>query len=160
MSSDQTIAEAKALLRANFEKGIKCPCCNQFVKRYKRKITGSMAASLILMKKENDKRPGEWVHLDKLLVRLRVPASKESAILRYWKLIENQKGKREDGSARVGFFRITQRGIDFVKAKIKVEKYAHCYNQSVLAFSDATVSISEALGSKFNYSELMGLPNE
>lgn len=42
-----TIEEAKQLLKDNWEKGIECPCCTQFVKLYKRPLYSAQAYSLI-----------------------------------------------------------------------------------------------------------------
>ena len=49
----ETIKEAKEHLRNNFEEGIDCPCCGQFVKLYKRKLNSGMAATLIRIVKFN-----------------------------------------------------------------------------------------------------------
>jgi len=38
---ETTILEAKQLLKDNFAQGIECPCCGQFVKRYKRKLNST-----------------------------------------------------------------------------------------------------------------------
>ncbi len=46
-----TMEEAKQLLKDNWEKGIDCPCCTQFVKLYKRPLYSAQAYSLIRLYK-------------------------------------------------------------------------------------------------------------
>jgi hypothetical protein len=75
--------------------------------------------------------------------------------LRYWDLLEAQKGRREDGSDRVGFYRITDLGRKFVENKAAVPRYAYVYNQLLLRMSDEMTTIEEALGDRFDYGRLM-----
>jgi hypothetical protein len=42
----KTITEAKDFLNENYKDGCICPCCNQTVKLYKRKLNSGMARVL------------------------------------------------------------------------------------------------------------------
>ena len=41
--------DTKRFLRANYEKGCRCPACDQHVKLYKRALSSGMARALILI---------------------------------------------------------------------------------------------------------------
>ena len=159
MVNTTTLEEAKKMLRENFDTGIECPCCGQFVKKYNRKITSAMAYGLILLYQYNKKNPGEWVHVENYFKSLNIPSSIRGDIskLRYWHLIEKKSEIREDGSNRNGYYRIDNlNGISFVENRKRVSARAYIYNQRVYGFSPETVTIAECLGKKFNYKELMG----
>lgn len=158
--NDTSLEEAKNWLRERFEDGAKCPCCNQFVKLYKRKLNSSMAHALILIYKFFENNQDEWLHVPSYLSRVSSSATVRGgdwSKLRYWGLIEAEKATRDDGSERVGTYRMTERGKEFILSQIRVPRHVYLYNQSpVFRADEETVSIREALGDKFNYAELMG----
>ena len=144
-----TIAEAKEYLRQNFDKGANCPCCTQFTKRYSRKLTSGMAVALINLYNISDR---EYVHIERL-GRLN---GGEFAQLAHWGLIE-EKPNEDDGTKRTsGYWHITLRGVNFVKGSTRVASHVYTFNGKRLGFSETSTDIHEALGKKFNYSELMG----
>ena len=150
-----TVDEAKKYLRQNYEKGTECPCCNQFVKLYKRKITSSMARCLINLVQKFDKTK-DYVWYEDIFSVLRIYGGDFSK-LQYWGLIEN-KPKDEDGkdTRSSGFWKPTLQGIQFVIGTLKVPKYALVYNNKVQGFSPNKESVEDALGSKYSYNEVMG----
>tara|TARA_R110002110_G_C13407639_1_gene713336 strand:- start:993 stop:1367 length:375 start_codon:yes stop_codon:yes gene_type:complete len=100
----------------------------------------------------------EWLHVENYLKNLKsAPASLRGDFskLRFWNLIEAKAGRREDENRSVGLYKITQAGIDFVKANNFVPKYIYIYNNEVIKYGESTTNISEALGEKFNYAEIM-----
>ena len=151
MSDDMTIAQAKQVLRDNFIKGIECPCCGQFVKKYPRKLNAQMARGLISLYhlSKNKTYP---IHIHQIFNN-RHPA--DFAKLKYWKLIK--EGKNEDSDKRTsGKWFITYKGIQFIKGEIQIPKYVDLYNDKALGFSTEMTTIKDALGNKFDYAELMG----
>ena len=56
-----TIAEAKQYLRKNFKEGTVCPCCDKYVKAYKRKLNSGIARALIIMYKLGAYN-GKYIH--------------------------------------------------------------------------------------------------
>lgn len=129
--------------------GVECPCCHQFAKVYQRKITASMARVLIRMWHVN--RMG-WIYLPDIRSR-----GQDEAIMRHWGLIEQYPdAKRPDGSSRVGWWRLTAKGRDFIFDRVTVPKYAYIYNGEKLSLDDREmVSVKDALGTRFSYAELM-----
>jgi hypothetical protein len=149
------LLEAKELVEISKDNGIDCPCCGQFVKRYKRVINAQMAAALVAVYKHE---PNEFFHVGRFIItqgHLRTSGGGDFAKLRYWGLIEAQIGFREDGCKHNGHFRMTQKGRDFVQNKKRVESHVYLYDGQLEGFSDSFIDIETALGKKFNYSELM-----
>ena len=64
LANIETVKEAKTFLRKNFDQGIDCPCCGQFVKKYKRKLNSSMAYALILIGKNRLAGYDGWIQVD------------------------------------------------------------------------------------------------
>lgn len=154
---DTTLREAQAWLRDNVDDGVTCPLCGQFAKVYRRKINAGIARVLIAMYR---KAGDDWVYLPYIDSTGREPIhvsrSGEMCIARYWGLIEQMPGEREDGSSRVGWWRLTGRGCAFVRNEIRIPKYARIYASRCLNLdAEQTVTIVDALGTKFNYWELM-----
>lgn len=141
---------------AAWEKGTCCPSCGQFVKVYRRKLNSAMAVALISVYRYFEQPSAdEWLHVAKHLVSRKIQRSDEAKLV-YWDLLRPLSAERPDGSKRNGFYKITEKGRQFVRGEINVPAYVNVFNQTVYGFSDETTSIVEALGSRFNYAELMG----
>ncbi len=138
--------------------GAICFGCKQFVKVYKRTINASMAYVLILLHRRTT--PGEWIHIQEFLGVSNLPsavaASGDYAKLRYWGYLEQADCHRADGSARNGYWRITDTGRSFVRGEISAPRVAKIYADTLLKLDDTTrISIKDALGKKHNYDVLM-----
>lgn len=160
------LSVAKAYLKDRAKQGASCPCCDQWVQLYEREIHGSMARVLIILHRHFLRENPMWIHVPSFLEDLSVQLGAavrggDWAKLRYWGLIEEKPketkpAKRKDGSKRVGFYRVTEKGHAFAKGEIKVPRAALVYNERHLGFSaDREVSIVDCLGKEFNYDELM-----
>jgi hypothetical protein len=166
---DKTLTEAR---KETFEaavigKGTKCPCCDRFVKVYKRKFNSAMGKALIYLYRHYNTpkvAPQEWVHFPSLLVKCGAQRSDEGK-LALWGLVEKLGGTRDDGSKRNGFYRITEKGRQFARSQIELPAHAFLYYDGiVLGFSDGDkypkeiVRIGDVLGKSFNYREMMEAP--
>lgn len=141
-----TIQEGKEWLRSQIRIGAPCPLCNQHAKMYRRKINSGMAHSLIRMYRTAGTG---WIH-----VKLIGAQSREEGKLAYWGLVEEQAGSGIHGG-RAGYWRVTPQGVSFLRGHCKVPKYALVYNGKVFGHEGQPVGIKEALGTKFNYDDLM-----
>jgi len=152
-SEIKTLEEAKQYLRDNYEKGTECLCCKQRVQLYKRKLNAGMCYGLIALYRISN--GNDFIHIPTEFTKRKINNSNtELSKLAYWGLIEEKKN--EDSSKRTsGYWRITQRGIDFVNKKILLPRHALIYNGKCRGFTKEGVSIIMALGDKFNYDELM-----
>lgn len=145
----ETIQAGKDWLLARVRNpgGTNCPLCGQHAQLYRRKINAGMAHSLIRMYRINGTG---WVH-----VPTSVGAkSREEGKLAYWRLVEEQAGKGIHGG-RAGYWRVTEFGEQFLRNQAQVPTYALVYNGRVMGHEGAMVSIRDALGTKFNYDDLM-----
>lgn len=154
-----TLDEAKQVLRENWEEGVECPCCKQYVKLWKRKLNSSMAHGLILIsKKLNGVNTEDWFNMEDYFKELPVPATLRGDMpkLRHWGLLEKKDGVKEDGNKNVGLYKITNKGMLFVTGLITVPERSKLYNQKFYGHEGEFINIKTALGNKFNYGELMG----
>lgn len=159
-SNIQTLAQAKTFLRENYKEGAKCPCCNQTVKLYKRKITSAIAFALYLIYKHiGVQNP---VHLEDFFKSLpNIPNSIRGDVskLRHWNLIERgDECPKEDGNPRDGYYFLTKYGASFVRGEVTLNKNVHIYNNKIISIEteqNDLVTFKQCLGDKFNYKELM-----
>jgi hypothetical protein len=144
-----TLGEARDLLRTLVDEGHDCPLCTQFAKVYRRPIHATMALELIAFYRYAGR---EWGALKQSGVQ----RGGDMVKCRYWGLIEAMDGERDDGSERVGWWRVTELGEAWIHQRARVKKYARVYDGRCLGLHGEEVSIVDALGKKFNYAELMG----
>jgi hypothetical protein len=156
----ETLKEAKSYLKANWGKGVECPCCGQFVKLYKRTLNSGMAVTLIRIYNLTEHidlnlPPVIWIDVKDFLRQKRYHNGHDWTLLRFWGLLEQQVSEDNPEQKHSGFWKITEKGKDFVKNKIIVPKQLLHFNQTPYGFVGKEITITDALGSKFNYQELM-----
>lgn len=161
MNETMTIQQARSLMRPELNHGVKCLCCGQRAQMYRRQLTSSMIMGLIILYNEarNKTIPEyHYMHLENFFKPLDVPSSVRGDIhkLRFWGFIEPADGDKEDGNPNNGFYRLTPKGIDFVNAKILVQKYVKIYNNTFYGFAGPEIDVHVAIKNKFNYTEMMG----
>ena len=154
-----TLKEAKDYVKENVNKGVRCPCCEGFVKLYKRKINSGMALFLIGLYKLDKVAPYTNYFQNKEVMELMKlnTASLDYSVLEHFGLIQSKKHGYYDHKRTkcTGYWKITDRGREFVKRQIKVEKRVWLLHNQVMGFDRDTVDIKHCLGSKFDYEELM-----
>lgn len=158
LDEEMTIAEAKKLLREQWEKGLKCPCCNQLVKLYKPALRANMAMVLIDIYKTMQRTNKTWVHvMDEVK-----PINGDYAKLRFWGLLAPKGDDPVKDTKASGFWSVTDKGVDFILGKQSVPSRVHIFDNRKWGESGGMVSIQQALGKKFSWQELMGdyLSNE
>lgn len=151
IDKNTTIFEAKNQLRENWLNGIECPCCGQFVKLYRRKITSAAAAGLISLYKKGG--ADRFIHCNDFAYFHGGDFGK----LRYWNLIV-QEVNMDTKKRTSGLWKMTDTGVRFVQNRLELPKYALVYNQIFYGFKGEKVRITDCLTNGFNYAELMA-PN-
>lgn len=131
---------------ANTPAGAECPSCGQLAKIYTRKLNKQMTRVLIAMYRQHGQ---DWCRF----TELGVPARADEAKLAYWGLIESEEGIRDDGSNRVGVWRVTDKGVDFISKLRKVPRYAVTYDGALLRLEGDPIGVDEATG--FHYDQMM-----
>lgn len=160
LNQESTLREAKEWLRARLEKGEHCPCCGQLARWYVRKLYSSIAAALIFFYKnfEHDK----FTHKNELIAKAKLPwlsaalGGGDFSKAALWGLIEEKPKDESDQGRTSGYWRLTKRGKDFICGKIKIQSHVRIYDGKVFGFTGDQVSITDCLGKKFSYAELMG----
>jgi hypothetical protein len=135
------------------QEGSDCPCCGQFAKAYERSITSAMSYGLIKLYQHTP----DYIHLENFFKSIDVPSSVRGDMTKFkhFNCLEPHVDKRDDGSNRNGFWRITGTGVAYVKGEIALPKWALIYNGKAVKYSEENRTITETLKSKFNYQELM-----
>lgn len=148
-----TLEDAKNRVFAQIDKGTTCPCCEQFVKLYKRKLNSGMAITLIRVYKANGRA---WTNVKDFLRENKYTNSHDWTLLRYWGIMEEEMKEPDDEMKKTnGVWRITEKGQKFIFNKIEVVSHIKIYNGKLKGFEGNLIGIREALGNKFNYAELM-----
>lgn len=130
--------------------GAVCPCCRQFSKVYRRKLNSTMARCLIWLSRQSD----EWIDVQHLAPRHVVAAAGELAKLVHWGLAETRTS--EDTRKRMsGMWRPTVAGVAFANDQTRAPSHAIIYDGELLRLEGKLIGIRDALGSHFDYAELM-----
>jgi len=145
-----TLEDAKNEVYRHLKEGSFCPCCDQFAKVYRRKLTGTQSAGLTRLVKLYVNYP-TYYHVSELKIS---GNGGEFAQLRRWGLIVQQINK-DTGKRTSGMWKPTPKGMVFSVNATRVPVSCDTYNNETLAFSDEDTNIIQTLGERFNYAELM-----
>ena len=149
----KTIAEAKEHLRSNFKEGTTCPCCDKYVKAYKRKLNSGIARSLITMYKLSAFN-GIHIHVQDEFAQLGLRATTmDYAYAEKWKLIKSDPDLN-------GYWSITTLGVQFIKGLMTMPEYCLVYNGNVYKWSPNVINIKTALTTAWSYNELMNITTQ
>jgi hypothetical protein len=132
-----------------------CPCCGRHAQLYRRTFHSSMAVQLIRMYQLGGCQ--KFTHASKLILP-GMSGSGDFSKAKYWGLIVPKDKAIYDTdtpSKANGFWRMTPAGQQFVNGLIAIPMDVTVFADEVLAESRQTITIREALGTKFNYDELM-----
>ena len=126
----------------------KCEHCGHVKKTWKKSIISTAVAALVRLVMVYGGKP---VHLDKFNV---VQKDRNVSQLVFWGLvvpaINDDTGKRASG-----MWSPTQAGINFVNRKTVIQKYIITIENEFVGFDGEWIGVREALGKRFDYSELM-----
>tara|TARA_R100001460_G_scaffold13563_2_gene30512 strand:+ start:52 stop:639 length:588 start_codon:yes stop_codon:yes gene_type:complete len=155
--NEYLLSEAREYVKDNLDDGIRCPCCNKWVRRYKRKFNTTMAKSLLWL--VNQSKGNEWIDVPNLgpdwLIR-----SNQLPTTRWWGLIERPKENQdkkalEKDLKHSGSWRATKKGIAFAYNSISIPSTAITYDGNVEALIGKKIKIQDTVGINFSYSEIM-----
>lgn len=156
-----TVTAARELLRSKLDEGIECPVCEQHAQRYYRTLNSGMARWLIVLGRLTALK-GEWATTAEVIqhaARARsfgssLGSGEAPSLLPCWNLIECRVN--DDPSKKSsGYWRVTDKGRGFIECQVTVPKTAVIYNNKLERLEGVPITIRDALGKKFDYSELM-----
>ena len=161
-----SLLDAKRWLMPLIKDGAHCPCCGQLAKVYRRRISAYMCRVLLAMYRKGGIT--EWVYLPDIARSIK--GGRDESFLGFWRLMEENQDKRADGG-RVGWWRVTRKGEQFIRGEIGVIQYVHVYDNRAVhgfgtpgsagwwpTFTGPEVTLIDALRVRFNYADLMGIP--
>ena len=135
-------------------KGCFCPCCGRFGKVYKRKLSRPMARGLIWLFRVFLADGDQFVSIGDKGPRYVVRSNGSVSSHEWWGLAEEQLNPDEKQRTS-GHWKITPKGLQFVRGEIMVPSHCIIFNKSIQGFTEDLISIADALGKPFNYRELM-----
>jgi hypothetical protein len=146
-----TLAEARAELRfaTSVGEAVSCPCCGQLCKVYKRGLYATIVAGLVRLVSRWTREP-RWYHVNELLAQ----KGGDFAKLEKWGFIE-QASNDDEGKRTSGWWRPTPQGIAFAMGRTTAPRRVYLYLNEVVGWDEARVTVREALGDRFDYSQLM-----
>lgn len=160
MTQDDLFGGEKEILREKFFQeaaepaGTICPICDRFGKIYSRKHNRAMAESLVWLFQFYLRAPGQFASIGQDSPRFVLKNGGSLASNRWWGLVEQEEN--EDPKKHTsGHWRITDRGLAFVKGEIFIPSHVLTYNADAIDFSKSQTDISTSLGRPFDYRELM-----
>jgi len=81
--------------------------------------------------------------------------SKEYSKLCHWELLQAKPVTGKKGDPSNGYYKITQKGKDFVEGKVTVRKNVLTYNKEFLGYSGEEIHIQDAFNEYFDYDKMM-----
>ncbi len=156
---DEVLALAIEAVKAGGSTGLWCPCCGGVMAEYDRPFNSLMARCVIAFTRWDREEPGAWHRIERFALELnkgKQPGDHGKLIP--YGLLEKPDAERDDGSPKVGLYRITEKGKLFARGRETVPQRCVIYMNQVLRIYGKQVTIRECLGKKFNYRELIGDP--
>ena len=147
-----TLAAAREYVNEQRWEGVECPCCGSWAFVYHTPFPGVAARVLCDMYCKGG-TARNWVHIPSCPHN---NAGGDAVKSVHWGLIEPATGERDDGSKRIGWWKLTELGLAFVTNTISIPSYADIIRPSTcLGLSGDPLWISDAVGKRFNYRELV-----
>ena len=123
-----TLKDAQTYVSERILKGVECPCCERHVQAYLFNLHKGMifVLGLIGVATEDKARyPQGWIHVERYLTEKKCSYKGYHPKLEYWGLLERHPEKR-------GYWRITSKGIKFLKGMIAIPNTALLYQGECL----------------------------
>ncbi len=146
---NMTLDEAQTLVLDSVVEGSFCPCCGQRVQVYQRKFNANFATFLISLVMRSKERGWDWVHYSDCQFK-----GRDYPYIKVWGLAitaENDDTRKRSS----GLWKPTERGVAFVNGTVRLHRYAMMYDNKLCGYSKDTIHIWDALGSRFDYDEMM-----
>ena len=111
-----------------------CPCCEQTVKIYPRSINSHMIRTLVQLYEQGERKLPQH----------------DSSQPHFWGLI-----KLAESEGPPAKWVVTEKGIDWLRGRITIPRYALIYNGEVYGWSREQWSVSEAAKKDFDLQEIL-----
>ena len=149
------LSDARKWLQQNLDDGVRCLCCDKYARRYYRKFNSTMARSLLWLVQAWESNAQGWIDVPKMAPR-QIVRSNQLPTVRWWGMVERPDNSDGKDVKHSGFWKPTPKGVDFVYKRIMVPSTAVTYDGCVEKMEGEPISIEDALGTHFSYSDIMG----
>ena len=142
-----TLHQAKTFVREHAGDGVRCPCCTQNAKIYKRPLTSEMADFLVrLVMRYLEVQ--DWIPASEIPTR-----GGDYGKLAHWGLIEFEDGPPGTGRRAAGKVRPTKTGAAFALDRQSIQSHVVLFANRRLQLDGAQIGIRDV--PNFDYSEVM-----
>lgn len=130
-----------------------CPVCGRFSHFNRFRINKAMIDDMIGLARYQIKSEFDegWVHHSRFLTR----RSRDFYNLKRWGLVEPKPNDTEKDQPTSGYWRITEKGVDFMRGEMSVPTYAFVFDDKVQGWSTEEVDIHQIRGDQFSYEEML-----
>lgn len=139
-------------IRSKCEKGVYCPYCGQWARKYRKSLSSPIAR--FILKLYHAQQTHDRPYTTRELYPRDNKASTEGVLARHWGLIEVLDGTNS-GGAPAGSYRLTDKGRQFALGRLFLPSHVYLYNGELLGMDGPMRDIHTALGKKWSYQELM-----
>lgn len=156
VTEDTLLSEARRVFKDSIKTHLTvCPCCDRPSKVYARSFYSAHARALIGLYWLDKKHPNDSFKIGRFADGI----TKHFAIVKFWGLAIDAQFEPEDnidGQKRTtGLWKITENGRKFIENKLKITEKVILENNHLIAFEGEKIDVQGALGTKFNYQDLM-----
>lgn len=131
--------------------GGECPCCGQNIKVYRRKLNANMSRFLIRLVRQF-KETQDWVKYTDIRTE---GEGRDYSYITKWGLAVTAPAVQSADKKDSGFWKPTEKGIQFALGLLKVPSHVYLYDNKVIGWEQFPVDIQGALGKKWSWQELM-----
>lgn len=153
-----SLRQARRALRSGLEAGTRCPCCDKFAKRYKRRLGGAIVRSLAWLVLASDKlsKADEhgWVDVPRIGPRWIVRGQPHPKLV-LWGFAERREVEDDSSKKCSGMWRPTDLGRRFVEGRTDAPAWVFEYLSEVESISAERVGFRDVLDVPFDYRALM-----
>lgn len=150
---ETTVQQAREIVRSRRDDGIHCPCCDRYVKVYRRSITRSQVlflAHLYRLARQEANLAGvapEVIRVDARDIKGQHMRGGDYAKLTLWGLVDSP-------ADTPGLWRINPKGVAWLYGDVSVDRYAHVVDGELLRYSGPRWSVHDAYRETFRIQDI------
>lgn len=144
------LAEAKQQFQKELPKGTHCPCCGRPAGYYRVNFNNAMVEGLAWIAKEGKSTDTGWVDVQGKAPR-RILKARTYMKAALWGLLEKYKPGAGQGSK----WRVTDKGLQFLRSEIRIPKAAMVYDGKVQTFIGDECLVHQLVNKSFDLNDLM-----
>lgn len=122
------LAVAVKQFKEDMKKGTTCPCCGRYGKLNMVSLSRQMVLALNWIASEGNRSALGWADVQGQAPRSILRARSYMKLV-HWGLIKRRPSKKGEGPGHTGFWRATDKGLQFLYGDVAVPQYVYMYNR-------------------------------